>query len=99
MPQLKKVVLAMGNTLIYRDTYEEAVAELSQIGGFAPLVREPPQPGAEPVETTSSPPPRISDQRMETIRGHLSRYRELSAQGRWSEAGQELESIENLVAR
>ena len=34
MPQLKKVVLAMGNRLIYRDTYEEALAELA---GAAPI--------------------------------------------------------------
>ncbi len=29
MPQLKKVVLAVGNSLIYRDTYAEALAELA----------------------------------------------------------------------
>ena len=29
MPQLKKVVLAMGNRLIYRDTFDEALAELT----------------------------------------------------------------------
>ena len=29
MPQLKKVVLAEGNTLIYADTYEQALAQLS----------------------------------------------------------------------
>jgi uncharacterized membrane protein (UPF0182 family) len=29
MPQLKKVVLAMGNRLIYRDTFGEALAELT----------------------------------------------------------------------
>ena len=29
MPQLKKVVLAMGNRLIYADTYEQALAQLS----------------------------------------------------------------------
>ena len=29
MPQLKKVVLAVGNRLIYADTYEEALAQLS----------------------------------------------------------------------
>ena len=33
MPQLKKVVLAVGNRLIYSDTYEEALAALSQPGG------------------------------------------------------------------
>jgi uncharacterized membrane protein (UPF0182 family) len=44
MPQLKKVVLAMGDRLIYRDTFEQALAELT---GGAP----PPQPG---VTATSS---------------------------------------------
>ena len=34
MPQLKKVVLAMGDRLIYRDTFDEALAELT--GGPAP---------------------------------------------------------------
>jgi uncharacterized membrane protein (UPF0182 family) len=29
MPQLKKVVLATGNRLIYRDTFKEALAELT----------------------------------------------------------------------
>jgi uncharacterized membrane protein (UPF0182 family) len=29
MPQLKKIVLAMGNRLIYRDTFEQALAELT----------------------------------------------------------------------
>ncbi len=34
MPQLKKVVLAVGNRLIYKDTYEEALAQLA--GGNPP---------------------------------------------------------------
>ena len=33
MPQLKKVVLAVGNRLIYADTYEEALAATEQRGG------------------------------------------------------------------
>ena len=35
MPQLKKVVLAMGDRLIYRDTFDQALAELT--GGAAAL--------------------------------------------------------------
>jgi uncharacterized membrane protein (UPF0182 family) len=34
MPQLKKVVLAMGDRLIYRDNFEQALADLT--GGAAP---------------------------------------------------------------
>ena len=35
MPQLKKVVLAMGDRLIYRDTFDEALADLA--GGSTPV--------------------------------------------------------------
>jgi uncharacterized membrane protein (UPF0182 family) len=41
MPQLKKVVLAMGDRLIYRDNFDQALAELT--GGAAP---SKPAPGA-----------------------------------------------------
>ena len=35
--------------------------------------------------------------RLDRVRDHLRRYRELAAQGRWSEAGKELEAIEAEV--
>lgn len=35
MPQLKKVVLAMGNRLVYADTYEQALSELTGQGAAA----------------------------------------------------------------
>ena len=43
MPQLKKVVLAIGNTLIYRDTYEQALGDLSALmqGGVAEAAKQP----------------------------------------------------------
>jgi len=39
MPQLKKVVLAMGDRLIYRDTFDQALAELT--GGHMPAQSGP----------------------------------------------------------
>ncbi len=48
MPQLKKVVLAMGDRLIYRDTFDEALADLT--GTPAPS-----QPAS--VESASAPAP------------------------------------------
>jgi uncharacterized membrane protein (UPF0182 family) len=98
MPQLKKVVLAMGNTLVYRDTYEEALAVLT---GRQPAA--PPQAGA--IQTSQAAPAQpaqpapSADPRLEQARGYLRRYRELSAQGRWAEAGKELEALERLVNR
>jgi uncharacterized membrane protein (UPF0182 family) len=49
MPQLKKVVLAMGDRLIYRDTFDQALADLT---GGAAL----PQPGGAAPATSASAP-------------------------------------------
>ena len=48
MPQLKKVVLAMGDRLIYRDTFDEALADLT--GAPAPV-----RPTPAAVASTSAP--------------------------------------------
>ncbi|HYP06148.1 MAG TPA: UPF0182 family protein, partial [Bryobacteraceae bacterium] len=104
MPQLKKVVLAMGNRLIYRDTYDEALAELT--GGAprtAPAAAAPEAPATTTTSTTAAPaaatPPAPTAANLEQVRQILRRYRELSSQGRWSEAGRELEALEKLVGR
>jgi hypothetical protein len=34
------------------------------------------------------------DARLQSVRDHMRRYRELAAQGKWSEAGRELEAVE-----
>ncbi len=96
MPQLKKVVLAVGNRLIYTDTYDEALAQLA--AGWkpagapgAPLISSaaPAASGAPAAAAALTP-----DVRLQRIRDHLRRYRELASQGRWAEAGKELEAIE-----
>ncbi|MEP7365841.1 MAG: UPF0182 family protein, partial [Acidobacteriota bacterium] len=99
MPQLKKVVVAVGNDLIYRDTYEEAIAELT---GRQPAVSR--AGGAAPAETKAtseagSATGTAPDARLEEMRTRMQRYRELSSQGKWSEAGKELEALERLLQR
>jgi uncharacterized membrane protein (UPF0182 family) len=103
MPQLKKIVLAVGNRLIYADTYDQALAQLS--GGAQELVRQAassPTPSgrpAPPLAAGAVPAPGApnADPRLERVRAHLRRYRELAAQGQWSQAGKELEAIEAEV--
>jgi uncharacterized membrane protein (UPF0182 family) len=98
MPQLKKVVLASGDTLIYTDTYQQA---LEQLANAAPGAT----PETESQTTTAAPPPPAAtpaatpavDNRLQAIRDHLRRYRDLTAQGRMAEAGKELEAIESLT--
>ena len=94
MPQLKKVVLAVGNTLIYSDTYAQALAQLSGAGRAAAETALAQAPAAQTPGASPAQPAPGSDRRLESIRGHLRRYRELSSQGKWAEAGKELEAIE-----
>jgi uncharacterized membrane protein (UPF0182 family) len=91
-------VLAVGNRLIYTDTYDEALAQLST--GAQQLIQQAgtgstPGPGGTPAPAAAGAAPATpADARLGRIREHLRRYRELAAQGRWSEAGKELEAIE-----
>ncbi|HEY7338794.1 MAG TPA: UPF0182 family protein [Bryobacteraceae bacterium] len=100
MPQLEKVALAMGNTLVYENTYEMALQSLETIqsGQPAPAAAAPApeiSSAATPVRPTSASP----DPRIAAIRTHIDRYRQLSAEGKWSEAGKELEAIEAEVKK
>jgi uncharacterized membrane protein (UPF0182 family) len=95
MPQLKKVVLAVGNRLIYTDTYEQGIAQLN--GGSAP----PMGTAAAPVSSSATGAPVQAapgkDPRIESVRQHMQRYRDFASQGKWSDAGRELEAIQNEV--
>ncbi len=104
MPQLKKVALAVGNSLVYADTYEQALAQLAALqAGQAPpastSANPPTNPTTNAAPASGSTPTATNDPRVAEIRGHLNRYRELSAQGKWAEAGKELEAIEALVKK
>jgi uncharacterized membrane protein (UPF0182 family) len=98
MPQLKKIVLSSGNRLIYTDTYADALAQLS--GAAQQLVTQANTPApTAPTAAGAAPKAQLTngDPRLTQVRDHLRRYRELSSQGKWSEAGKELEAIEGLV--
>ena len=100
MPQLKKVVLAMGNRLIYTDTYEEALAQINGVAGSAPAA----QPEAVVQAGTQAAAPAVAalkgeDPRLATIRQHLQRYRELAGQGKLAEAGRELDAIQSEISK
>ena len=97
MPQLKKVVLVVGNRLIYADNYDAALAQLSS--GAQQLVSQAAAPGPAAGQPAATPAPPGAEGRLQRVREHLKRYRELAAQGRWSEAGKELEGIEAEVGK
>jgi uncharacterized protein len=99
MPQLKKVALAMGNRLAYADTYEQALSQLIDSLGGAASPQNPPSPAASNLPSPTAPASNTAVQTLEQIRDHLRRYRELSAQGKWAEAGKELDAIQGLVQK
>jgi hypothetical protein len=89
MPQLKKVVLVLGDRVIYTDTYEDALAQLNAGGRPAEVARKAAAPSA-----STAAPAATGDRRLESVRNHLRRYKELAGQGKWAEAGKELDAIE-----
>ena len=101
MPQLKKVAMAVGNSLIYTDTYEQGLADLARLmQGAAPEAAKPEAVAAAPAaEAPAAAAAGALERRLETIRLHLRRYRELASQGKWAEAGKELEAVETEVQR
>ncbi len=98
MPQLKKIVLALGNRLIYADNYEAALAQLG--GGTTPAANTQGTSlsGLETPSNTGQAAPTPSATLI-SVRNHLERYRQLQGQGKWAEAGKELEAMEAELKR
>lgn len=92
MPQLKKVVLAMGNHLVYTDTYDQAIAELL---GTAP--ERPSKPAGTQTTEAAAAAPSEADRRLQEARTALQKYRELMTQGHYAEAGRQLEIAEKIL--
>ena len=99
MPQLKKVAMAMGNRLIYADTYSQALEQLA--GMRVALTNEAESAGAAAARgARAAPLPAVSDTGvLDAVRDHLRRYRDFAAQGRWADAGKELEAIDAAVRK
>ncbi len=98
MPQLQKVVLGLGDRIIYSDTYDQALAELA--GGIARRQMRRSTTHAQDRDgrrRRRELRPEGNPALAQSIREHLRRYRELAGQGRWAEAGKELEAIESAV--
>jgi uncharacterized membrane protein (UPF0182 family) len=93
MPQLRKVALATGSNIAYADTYQEA---LRQLAGLKAASAESP-----PSESSSFQQPAITspagDPRVSAARERMRRYRDLLSQGKFAEAGRELEALQELL--
>jgi uncharacterized membrane protein (UPF0182 family) len=95
MPELRLVVLALQDRLVYGATYEAALAALYGGGGSSLSPGEPqhaaPQPNAKAGAEQS---PTIAEAARD-----LSDYQRLTAEGRLAEAGQKLEDLKRALDR
>ncbi len=106
LPELKKVVLAMGDRLIYRDSLPEAIADLAQPAGSAPSAAPPYNAGA-PAGPAGKPGKNAAPGAqgtvpvavLQSIQNHMERYRQLTAQGQMGAAGAELQAAEDELRR
>jgi uncharacterized membrane protein (UPF0182 family) len=73
MPQIKKIVLAMGDQLIYRDTFGEALAELTSTPAVA-------QPAVAAATSSPAAAPPATLQGSSALAERLSRLREQAEQ-------------------
>jgi hypothetical protein len=97
MPQMKKIVLAVGNELIYTDTYEQALAQLA--GSQPALASAAASAKPESMQGQPSGPPPDAMQRIESLRQWMDRYRKAAQQGQWTEAGKALEGLESELRK
>ena len=101
MPQLKKVVLAMGNRLIYEDTFEQALRELSGGDVYLDSLSEPAEAtdsgAAQAAAGDRGASPAASGVSRQRLRAITVRVRRLRRQA--SQLVTELEKIEGELER
>ncbi len=102
LPQLKKLIFAVGDRIVYADNLAEAEAELAQppSGGNASATSF--TAGAAAATTTaSSPAPPVSGVSsavLQRIQHHMEQYRTLTAQGHLAAAGKQLDQVEQEIS-
>ena len=101
MPQLKKVVLAMGNRLIYEDTFEQALRELSggdvYLASLSELAEATDSGAAQAAAGDPGASPAASGVSRQRLRAITVRVRRLRRQA--SQLVTELEQIEGELER
>ena len=94
MPQLRKVVLAMGNRLIYEDTLEQALGELSAGAG---AIRSPQPAQAAGAQTASDEPSAQTGDAERRMRALAGKLRALRRQA--EKLAEDLTEVENDLQR
>ena len=90
-PQLKLVVVAIGDKIGWGETFDKALEKLfSGTTSSVPIL----PPGAEGIPSSLLEAPK---ERLETATKHFNRYLELTGQGKLQEAGAEFEALKRVL--
>ena len=101
MPELRRVVVSTGEQIGYAKTFEEALQQVTgkQAGAIgAPPIAEAASLAVIPAKGSAPASPSSAVLAREAA-GHLDRYRKLTAQGKYTEAGRELEDLGRTIDR
>ena len=97
MPELRLVVLALQDRLVYATTFEAALKDL-----FGAAGSQAPAPSGQAVsKEAAAPPPPASSAEVQQLIGEAARdladYQRLTAEGKLGEAGQKLEQLKRAL--
>ncbi len=101
MPELRLVVLALQDRLVYAPTFESALAAL--FGNKSSSVEAPssgaPQASSASTSAATAPPVPDFNQLVSQAAQDLSDYQRLTAEGKLAEAGQKLEHLKSTLEK
>jgi uncharacterized membrane protein (UPF0182 family) len=100
MPELRLVVLAMQDRLVYAPTFDAALAQLFGVATPGPPRPSPPAPvaGEAPAAPGGSGPPEMQAL-IARAAADLADYQRLTAEGRLGDAGQKLDDLKRTLDR
>ena len=97
MPELRLVVLALQDRLVYAPTFEAALKDLFGVAGS----QAPATSGQAVPKEAAAPPPPASSAEVQQLIGDAARdladYQRLTAEGKLGEAGQKLEQLKRAL--
>ena len=103
MPQLRLVVLALQERLVYGPTFEVAMSRLFGSSSPPPLSSQPAETASSAIIPTSAAPSRAPRSGTEGLISEAARdladYQRLTAEGKLGEAGQRLEALKDKLER
>ena len=95
MPELRLVVLAMQDRLVYAPTFEETLAALFGDAKPAAALPSAASPGTPPAAAAAPTP--TQDALIAEAAANLADYQRLTAEGKLGEAGQKLEALKRVL--